>query len=352
MFRRLLVALVALLLLGACASTKPDMAALKPTENTSTAVVKITYPNGDAEYVGRKEFDQVKTKLAQPGTPEQSILDELAARHLLIHEASAKGISADPKDVDKFLENIRTQTCSQAPIPGAETEKDPAKLLEACANYFGFDGTAGLRSYLQQQVMINNLIQKEAKPDKIPQPTKIPPSVVEVHSAHILLKTEADAKKARERVTTGHEDFAKVAKEMSIDPSAKQNGGDLGFTLPGTLVPEFEKAAAALKDGEISQPVKTQFGWHIIKTIERRKASPEAIQQAEQQAEQQAQQAQQQAQQAAASAYQQSLLDKAKQAGQVKYLITPAPAPTAAPAVALPTVEVAPDQTATAAPVR
>ena len=352
MFRRLLVALVAALLLGACASTKPDMAALKPTESASTAVVKITYPSGGAEYVGRKEFDQMKTKLTQPGTPEQSILDALAARHLLIHEAGAKNISADPKEVDKFLENIRTQTCSQAPIPGADTEKDPAKLLEACANYFGFDGTAGLRRYLQDEVIINKLIEKEAKPAKIPEPTKISQSVEEVHSAHILLKTEADAKKARARVTTGHEDFAKVAKEMSIDPSAKQNGGDLGFTLPGSLVPEFEKAAAALKNGEVSQPVKTQFGWHIIKTIERRKASPEAIQQAEQQAQQQAQQAQQQAQQAAANTYQRSILEKAKQAGQVKYLITPAPAPTAAPAVALPTVEVAPNQTATTAPAR
>jgi parvulin-like peptidyl-prolyl isomerase len=343
-----MVVLVAALLLGACASTKSDMAALKPTENTTTAVVKITYPTGDAEYVGRKEFDQVKTKLAQPGTPEQSILDELAARHLLIHEASAKNISADPKEVDKSLENIRTQICAQTPFPEAKTEKDPAKLLAACANYFGFDGTAGLRSYLQQQVMINSLIQKEAKPDKIPQPTKISQPVEEVHSAHILLKTEADAKKARARVTTGHEDFAKVAKEMSIDPSAKQNGGDLGFFLPGSLVPEFEKAAAALKDGEISQPVKTQYGWHIIKTIARRKASPEAIQQAEQQAQQQAQQVQQQAQQAAASAYQRSILDKAKQAGRVKYLITPAP--TEAPAVALPTVGVEPNQTATANP--
>ena len=322
MFRRLLVALVALLLLGACASTKPDMAALKPTEDSRTAVVKITYPNGDAEYIGRKEFDQMKTKLTQPGTPEQSILDDLATRHLLIHEASAKGISADPKAVDQLIQNVQTQNCSQ--VPAAATEKDPAKLLDACANYFGFDGTAGLRSYLQQQVMINSLIQKEAKP------------LDEIHAAHILVKTEAEAKKARERVTTGHEDFAKVAKEISIDPSAKQNGGDLGFFLPGQMVAPFAKAVEALKDGEISQPVQTQFGWHIIKRIEHRKADSSSTE----------------AQQAMASAYQQSILDKAKQTGEVKYLITPAPAPTEAPAVALPTVEVAPGQTATAAPAR
>lgn len=318
-----MVALVVALLLGGCASTKPDMAALKPTENTSTAVVKISYPSGGDDFVSRKEFDQAKTKLDQPGTPEQFILDDLASRHLMIHEARAKDIAADPKAVDQFVDRLRTQTCAKTPFPEAQTEKDPAKLLEACANFYGFEGTAGLRRYLQEQVLINNLIQKEAKPGE------------EIHAQHILVKTEAEAAKVHQRVTTGGEDFGKVAKEVSIDPSAKQNAGDLGFFGPGQMVPQFEKAAEALKNGEISQPVQSQFGWHVIKVIERRKAdasSPDAMQ-------------------AAGNAYRQSILETAKQNGQVKYLITPAPAPTQAPPpVELPTVEVGPDQTAGPAP--
>ena len=83
-----------------------------------------------------------------------------------------------------------------------------------------------------------------------------------VHARHILLPTEDEAKKALARVKGG-EDFAKVATELSKDPSA--NGGDLGWFTKDRMVPEFSEAAFKLKEGEISEPVKTQFGWHIIK---------------------------------------------------------------------------------------
>lgn len=345
--RHFMLAFVAALLLAACASTKPDMAALKPTEDVSTAVVKITYPTGATDYVSRKEFEQARDKLMQPGTPEQFILDFLASRRLMLQEARGKNVSADPKEVDQFLERIKTSNCSQAPDPAVRDEKDPAKQLNACANFFGFDGTAGLRRYLQDQLVITKLIEQAAQPAKTAQAATVTPPTEEFRAAHILLKTEAEAQKARERVTTGKEDFGKVAKEISIDPSAKQNSGDLGFTRPGTLVPEFEKAVAALKEGEISQPVQTQFGWHIIKLIARRKLSPEAQQQAAQQAQQAQQQAEQQAQQQASAAYQQALLAKAKQEGRVQYLITPKPPATQAPQIELPTVQIEPETTAT-----
>ena len=86
----------------------------------------------------------------------------------------------------------------------------------------------------------------------------------EVKASHILVKTEAEAKKVKERLDKG-EDFAKLAKEFSTDTSNKNSGGDLGFFGKGRMVPDFEKAAWGLKVGEISQPVKTQFGFHIIK---------------------------------------------------------------------------------------
>jgi peptidyl-prolyl cis-trans isomerase C len=76
------------------------------------------------------------------------------------------------------------------------------------------------------------------------------------------LPSEEEAKKALARVKGG-EDFAKVATELSKDPSG--NGGDLGWFTKDRMVPEFSDAAFKLKEGEISEPVKTQFGWHIIK---------------------------------------------------------------------------------------
>ena len=96
---------------------------------------------------------------------------------------------------------------------------------------------------------------------------KANPPVEEVHARHILLPTEDEAKAALERVKKG-EDFAKVAIELSKDPAG--DGGDLGWFTKDRMVPEFADAAFKLQPGQISDPVKSQFGWHIIKLEERR----------------------------------------------------------------------------------
>ncbi len=90
----------------------------------------------------------------------------------------------------------------------------------------------------------------------------------EVHARHILVPTEDEAKAALARVKGG-EDFAKVATEISKDPGSK--GGDLGFFTKDRMVPEFAEAAFKLaKPGDLSEPVKSQFGWHVIKLEEKR----------------------------------------------------------------------------------
>ncbi len=87
-----------------------------------------------------------------------------------------------------------------------------------------------------------------------------------------IAKREADAlnkiMKARKRITVDGEDFAEVAKEVSEDPGSAANGGDLGCFGKGQMVPEFEEAAFSLEKGEVSQPVKTDFGYHIIQVYD------------------------------------------------------------------------------------
>jgi len=87
-----------------------------------------------------------------------------------------------------------------------------------------------------------------------------------VHCAHILVKTETEAKNIKARLEKG-EKFGAIAKNFSQCPSAK-NGGDLGTFTRGKMVKEFEKAAFGLEKGQTSDPVKTQFGYHIIKRLE------------------------------------------------------------------------------------
>jgi len=98
---------------------------------------------------------------------------------------------------------------------------------------------------------------------------------------HILIRTsevtsEADARRRlsdlRERIVTGGADFAELARLHSADGSASR-GGDLDWVLPGDTVPDFERAMAALKPGEVSQPFKSPFGWHLVQVLERRAAA-------------------------------------------------------------------------------
>jgi len=87
-----------------------------------------------------------------------------------------------------------------------------------------------------------------------------------LHAGHILVKTEEEAKTILKELSSGY-DFQKLAMLKSNCPSGKK-GGDLGWFGHSKMVREFELAAFALKKGEISQPVKTQFGWHIIKVYD------------------------------------------------------------------------------------
>src|SRR5438477_7546091 len=90
----------------------------------------------------------------------------------------------------------------------------------------------------------------------------------EVHARHILVETEDDAKAVEEDLKKGA-DFAELAKKKSKDPGAS-DGGDLGFFTKEQMVPEFSAIAFTLEPGKISDPVKSQFGWHVIKVEEKR----------------------------------------------------------------------------------
>lgn len=89
-----------------------------------------------------------------------------------------------------------------------------------------------------------------------------------VKASHILVGTKEEAQELKKRIDGG-EDFGKLAAEHSKCPSGA-NGGDLGYFGKGQMVPEFEKAAFDLPAGCVSEPVQTQFGWHLIKVLDKK----------------------------------------------------------------------------------
>ncbi|WDQ99842.1 peptidylprolyl isomerase [Devosia sp. J2-20] len=108
----------------------------------------------------------------------------------------------------------------------------------------------------------------------------------EIRASHILVPTEEEAQAVKAELDGGA-DFATLAKEKSIDPGAA-NGGDLGFFGKGMMVAPFETAAYGLTEiGQVSEPVQSQFGWHVIRLEEKRDSAPPAFEQVAPQLQQQ-----------------------------------------------------------------
>ncbi len=110
-----------------------------------------------------------------------------------------------------------------------------------------------------------------------------------IDARHILVKTKAEAEKVRALLQADNTDanWKKVAKQYSTDTGSKNNGGSLGNFPKGRMVKAFEDAAFALKVGQISQPVKTQFGYHVIEVTKKTQASKQTLAQAKATIEQQ-----------------------------------------------------------------
>jgi peptidyl-prolyl cis-trans isomerase C len=132
-------------------------------------------------------------------------------------------------------------------------------------------------AYFRDKLLLDEYLEREVKKAVTPEAArKLYDDTVktmkpepEVRARHILVEEEAEAKKAYERVKGG-ESFEKVAEELSKDPGSKGEGGDLGFFAKDRMVAPFAEAAFKLEAGQISEPVKTQFGWHVIKVEEKR----------------------------------------------------------------------------------
>jgi len=143
-------------------------------------------------------------------------------------------------------------------------------------------------AFNREKLLMEQLLQKAAKEaltdkamhDVYDEAAKQMGQEQEVHARHILIRaTAGDDKASKEaedkikaiivRLKKG-EDFAKVASEATEDPSGKANGGDLGYFSKEQMVPEFSDTAFKLDKGQISEPVKTQFGWHVIKVEDKR----------------------------------------------------------------------------------
>ena len=200
---------------------------------TSSSDKIVTSKAGD---ITKEEFyDQMKTQAGK------QVLNNMVMEKVLI-----KNYKVEDKDVDKKFDEMKKQYGDQFDT----LLKQQGIKEETIKN--------GVRAQLAQEKAIEKTItDKELKDNYKP----------EIKASHILVKDEATAKKVKEELGQG-KSFEELAKQYSEDTGSKEKGGDLGFFGPGKMVKEFEEAAYKLKKDEVSEPVKSQFGYHIIKVTD------------------------------------------------------------------------------------
>jgi len=201
----------------------------------------------NGEKITEKAYEHY-LQLRQPQHPpsadkekeKRAVLDEMTDRILLTQHATRNKLDQDP-EIYLLLKRVQENILVQAAI--RKTLKD-SPITEA-----------DLKKRFQEEA------EKTHK--------------TEYRVRHILVPTEADAARIIKQLQTGA-GFAALARQKSVDAETGKNGGDLGWMAPGQLVPEFQRAMDALKPGELSQPVQSSFGLHLIQVMERREQGASA----------------------------------------------------------------------------
>ncbi len=224
------------------ATAAPAAEAAKPTPPPDTVLANVNgkpITEADVE-LGETDLDPQFAKLP-PEQRRAAALSAMIEIRVLSDKAIADGIDKDP-EFQRRMELLRQRA---------------------------------LHSALVDQEVASKITDAELHKRYDEEMAKQPP-VNEIHARHILVKTKEEAEAIIKQLDNGA-DFEKLAKEKSTDGAAPQ-GGDLGYFTEDQMVPDFSKAAFALDVGKYTeQPVKTQFGWHVIKVEDKRTKQPPAF---------------------------------------------------------------------------
>jgi len=208
------------------------------------------------------------------------VLDEMVGTELLHRASIAKGFAPSESDIQSQLDTLKARFPDEATF----TKELSAQGLTVDALRERMSRDMSVEKFIETEVAPRAQVTEEAKKKFYGENTEQMTRPEQAHLSHILIKVDAGATpevrdQAKQKAEALHTqvqsggDFATLARENSDDPGSKANGGDLSWVSRGQTVPPFEEAGFALKPGEVSDVVETQFGYHIIKLAELRPSS-------------------------------------------------------------------------------
>jgi peptidyl-prolyl cis-trans isomerase C len=269
-----LAASVSLLALSSALSHAAEEKAENPAVKAEESEEVAKEPTKEAAAEEEKSDDKVEGKAAPKG-PRDFVIMRVGTDEIKNSEAEELWKSLFPggtaPDFASFDENIR-----QNVLRGIVSER----LIYQEATKEGFDKSEEVQKRLEslkKQLIMQAYMESKAKKliteqqlkSAYAKRTSALKNEEETRARHVLVATEDEAKAIAKDLKKGG-DIEKIAKEKSLDKGSAIQGGDLGYFTKEKMVPEFAEAAFKLKKGEISDPVKTSFGWHIIKVEDRR----------------------------------------------------------------------------------
>ncbi|PWK07896.1 peptidylprolyl isomerase [Tumebacillus permanentifrigoris] len=247
--------------------------ALVPTAGCNAGkTVVATYQGGEVTEAEMMKQFHFQRSLLLPSYQEseenkKSFLHEYITLHkVLVAEAKTAGVKIDETTISGDIEQYKDQVTDMV------FSGDRSKLEAEMKKYKLSDGDI-------KQLVVDDYYLREFKKQKTKDVTVTPqesqaffdhdPSIFLTGTvSHILVASEEEAKKVKDRLAQG-EDFAKVAKEVSIDPTAKLNGGTMANVTFDSFEQDFRQAAAQAPVGQLSDPVHTAYGWHILRVDKR-----------------------------------------------------------------------------------
>lgn len=214
----------------------------------------------NGEVITKDEFYQ---ELLKAGGKQ--LLDRLIEQKLIQQAAKEKGVTVSDQQVQEKLDEMKEQFGGEASFQlyMAQFGITEDLLKQDIRNQLLVEGILGPEIEISEEEMKSYFEENKAMFDEPEQ----------VRARHILVETEEKAQEVLAKLERG-ESFESLARQYSTDEGTKDNGGDLGYFGRGVMVAEFEEAAFSLKPGETSRPVKTQYGYHIIKVEDYKEARP------------------------------------------------------------------------------